>query len=131
MISTSYLHQTSFKFVAFIGVLQKSPFETVLRYEIGGFHRDSVRYKSVLIHRIILNKQPGAFAFIVGELTAATTQLIRNISKLDDTDFMDVAWSLLNQAVLPKSLWGKMVATVAFLRSNRPPNWTISGDTPC
>ena len=79
----------------------------------------------------MLNKQPGAFAFIVGELTAATTQLIRNISKLDDTDFMDVAWSLLNKAVLSKSLWGKMVDTVVFLRSNRPTNWTISGDTPC
>ena len=81
MASISHLHRRSSRFVAFIRILQGSPFETILRSETGDFHQVSVRCKSVLIYRKILNKRARASAFIMGELFAVITQLIQDISK--------------------------------------------------
>ena len=74
MISTLHLHRRSSRFVAFISILWGSPFETGLRSEIGDFRQ------------IQFSISPYLSTFII-EFTATTTQLIRNISKFDGTDF--------------------------------------------
>ena len=48
----------------------------------------SIRRKSIAIHRKFLNKRNEASAFII-KPTAVTTQLIRSISKLEGTDFVE------------------------------------------
>ena len=84
VISASHLqYRRSSKFVAFIGGLRRSIFKIGLRSEIGEFRPDAVHRTSIFIYCKSLNKRSGASAFIMGEYTAATNQLIRIISKLD------------------------------------------------
>ena len=65
MISTSPLHRRSSRFVTFTVILQQSPFESILRLEIGDFSQDPVRRKFMLIYRqIVRNKLAQTFAFI-------------------------------------------------------------------
>ena len=123
MISTSHLHRRSFRFVAFISILQRSLFKIVLRSEIGDVCQDSVRRKSILIYRKFLNKRAGASAFIIGESTSVTTQLIRNISKFSGTDF--VTWQRTLRAIansvhpnFPKILDGQL-RSEPFYRTRR------------
>ena len=66
----------------------RSSAEVVLRSEIEDFSQSSVRRKSILIYLELLNKRAGASAFIV-KSTAATTQLIRSISKFNGTYFVE------------------------------------------
>ena len=87
MISTSYLHRRSSRFVVFISILLESPFKTGLRFGIGDFCKDLLRRKSILFYRKFLNKRAGASAFTVNFIVA-TTQLIRNIIKFDSSDFV-------------------------------------------
>ena len=51
-----------------------------------------------------------------------------SFSERDGGTITDVAQCMLNVAALPKSLWGKMAATVVFLL-NHQPNKTIGSET--
>ena len=86
MISTPHLYRRSAGFVVFNGILRGSFLETGLRSEIGDVRQDSVRRESMLIYRKFLYKRAGEFEFIM-EVTVLNTQLIRNISNFDSTDF--------------------------------------------
>ena len=59
-----------------------------LRSKIGDFRYGSVRHKSIPIYREFLNNWPGTSALIM-KFSAATTQLIRSISKFDGTYFVE------------------------------------------
>ena len=86
MISISYLHRRSSKFVTFIGIFQKSPFETGLLSAIGDLRlqlASSVRHKSILIYRKGKQRKRAVRSAFIMDSTAATTELIRSISKLD------------------------------------------------
>ena len=65
---------------------------------------------------------------IMQQFSSPNTPEYNGLSKRDGRTIMGVARCWLNGAALPKSLWGKMAATVVFLL-NRPPSKTIGGDT--
>ena len=72
MIRSLRLHRCTSRFVAFIGILQESPFETGLRSKIRDVHQHSLRHKYILVYSKFINKRARAFAFIMGKSTAAT-----------------------------------------------------------
>ena len=88
MIRTSHLHRRSLRFVPLIGILRGLLFKTGLRFEVGEFCQHSFQLKYIIYSKL-LNERVRVCASIM-ESTAATTQLIRNMSKFDATDF--VAW---------------------------------------
>ncbi|CAM9560263.1 unnamed protein product, partial [Ascophyllum nodosum] len=61
---------------------------------------------------------------IIQQFSSPNTPKHNGLSERDGRTIMDVARCMLNGAVLPKSLRGKMAATVMFLL-NRPPSKTI------
>ena len=65
---------------------------------------------------------------IIQQFSSPNTPGQIGFSKRDGRTIMDVARCMLNGAALPKSLWGKIAATTAFL-PDRPPSKTIGGDT--
>ena len=65
---------------------------------------------------------------IIQQFSSPNTPKHNGLSKRDGCTIMDVARCMLNGAALPKSLRGKMAATMVFLL-NRPPSKTIGGDT--
>ena len=63
------------------------------------------------------------------EFTPPYTPQANGLSERDGRTILNVTRCLLNEANLPKTLWGEVAATAVFL-INRLPHSSINGDTP-
>ena len=63
------------------------------------------------------------------EFTPPYTPQANGLSERDGRTILNVTRCLLNEANLPKTLWGEIAATAVFL-INRLPHSSINGDTP-